>query len=243
MKTLVIIPSRLSATRLPGKPLLKINGLSIISHVFKKAEEANIGEVIVATGDQEIIDDVKKNGGQAILTNNQHQTGTDRIYEAIEKIDNSNIDLVMNLQGDEPLMNIDDIKNLNNQMIKNNAELGTLASNILEKEFYQNQNIVKVITNESLDNSNFPEAIDFMRKILDSRKNVYHHLGIYCYQKETLKNFISFNQSSSEVKHKLEQLRALDNNIKINVALAKSSPIGVDTEEDLMAIKKIMEYK
>ena len=136
MKTLVIIPSRLSATRLPGKPLLKINGLSIISHVFKKAEEANIGEVIVATGDQEIIDDVKKNGGQAILTNNQHQTGTDRIYEAIEKIDNSNIDLVMNLQGDEPLMNIDDIKNLNNQMIKNNAELGTLASNILEREFY-----------------------------------------------------------------------------------------------------------
>ena len=243
MKTLVIIPSRLSATRLPGKPLLKINGLSIISHVFKKAEEANIGEVIVATGDQEIIDDVKKNGGQAILTNNQHQTGTDRIYEAIEKIDNSNIDLVMNLQGDEPLMNIDDIRNLNNQMIKNNAELGTLASNILEKEFYQNQNIVKVITNESLNNSNFPEAIDFMRKILDSRKNVYHHLGIYCYQKETLKNFISFNQSSNEVKHKLEQLRALDNNVKINVALAKSSPIGVDTEEDLMAIKKIMEYK
>ena len=243
MKTLVIIPSRLSATRLPGKPLLKINGSSIISHVFKKAEEANIGEVIVATGDQEIIDDVKKNGGQAILTNNQHQTGTDRIYEAIEKIDNSNIDLVMNLQGDEPLMNIDDIKNLNNQMIKNNAELGTLASNILEKEFYQNQNIVKVITNESLNNSNFPEAIDFMRKISDSRKNIYHHLGIYCYQKETLKNFISFNQSSNEVKYKLEQLRALDNNIKINVALAKSSPIGVDTEEDLMAIKKIMEYK
>jgi 3-deoxy-manno-octulosonate cytidylyltransferase (CMP-KDO synthetase) len=82
-----------------------------------------------------------------------------------------------------------------------------------------------------------------MRKISDPRKNTYHHLGIYCYQKETLKNFISFNQSSNEVKHKLEQLRALDNNIKINVALAKSSPIGVDTEEDLMAIKKIMEYK
>ena len=243
MKTLVIIPSRLSATRLPGKPLLKINGLSIISHVFKKAEEANIGEVIVATGDQEIVDEVKKNGGQAILTNNRHQTGTDRIYEAIEKIDNSNIDLVMNLQGDEPLMNIDDIKNLNNQMIKNNAELGTLASNISEKEFYQNQNIVKVITNESLNNSNFPEAIGFMRKISDLKKNIYHHLGIYCYQKKTLKNFISFNQSSNEVKHKLEQLRALDNNIKINVALAKSSPIGVDTEEDLMAIKKIMEYK
>ena len=233
----------MSATRLPGKPLLKINGLSIISHVFKKAEEANIGEVIVATGDQEIIDEVKKNGGQAILTNKLHQTGTDRIYEVIEKIDNSNIDLVMNLQGDEPLMDIEDIKNLNNQMIKNNVELGTLASNISEKEFYQNQNIVKVITNESLNNSNFPEAIDFIRKISDPRKNIYHHLGIYCYKKEILKNFISFNRSSNEIKRKLEQLRALDNNIKINVALAKSSPIGVDTEEDLMAIKKIMEYK
>ena len=119
MNTLVIIPSRLSATRLPGKPLLKINGLSIISHVFRKAEEANIGEVLVATEDQEIMDDVKKNGGQAILTKSQHKTGTDRIYEALKKIDNSKIDLVMNLQGDEPLMNIEDIKNLNNQMEMN----------------------------------------------------------------------------------------------------------------------------
>ena len=100
MKTLVIIPSRLSATRLPGKPLLKVNGLSIISHVFKKAEEANIGEVIVAAEDQEIVDDVKKNGGQAIITNNYHQTGTDRIYEAFVKLDNPKIDLIMNLQGD-----------------------------------------------------------------------------------------------------------------------------------------------
>ena len=91
MKTLVIIPSRLSATRLPGKPLLKINGLSLISHVFRKAEEANIGEVIVATEDQEIMDDVKQNGGQAILTHNKHNTGTDRIFEALQKFNNTNI--------------------------------------------------------------------------------------------------------------------------------------------------------
>ena len=112
MKTLVIIPSRLSAARLPGKPLFKINGLSIISHVFKKAEEANIGEVVVAAEDQEIVDDVKSNGGQAILTKNHHKTGTDRVYEALQKLDSSKIDMVMNLQGDEPLMNVDDIKNL-----------------------------------------------------------------------------------------------------------------------------------
>ena len=133
MKTLIIIPSRLSATRLPGKPLLKINGLSMISHVFKKAEEANIGGVVVATEDQEIMDDVKKNGGQAILTEKEHQTGTDRIYEALQKLDHKNIDLIMNLQGDEPLMNIEDIVNLNDQMIKNQSQLGTLASKINDK--------------------------------------------------------------------------------------------------------------
>ena len=233
----------MSAKRLPGKPLLKINGLSIISHVFKKAEAANIGEVLVATEDQEIIDDVKKNGGQAILTKNEHQTGTDRVYEVLEKIDSSKVDFIMNLQGDEPLMDINDIRHLNNQMINNNAKLGTLASKISNKEFYENQNVVKVVTKESLNNSNFSEAINFMRKISDQSKNIYHHLGIYCYQKETLKNFVSFNQSPNEIKNRLEQLRALDNNMKINVALAKSSPIGVDTEKDLVAIKKIMEYK
>ena len=137
MKTLTIIPSRLSATRLPGKPLLKINGLSIISHVFKKAEKANIGEVVVATEDLEIMDDVKKNGGQAILTKKEHKTGTDRIYEVLQKLDFKNIDLVMNLQGDEPLMNIDDIRNLNNQMINNQSQLGTLASKIIDKKFFE----------------------------------------------------------------------------------------------------------
>ena len=243
MKTIVIIPSRLSATRLPGKPLLKINGLSIISHVFKKAEEANIGEVVVATEDKEIMEDVKKNGGQAILTENKHKTGTDRIFEALQKINISNIELVMNLQGDEPLIDINDIRYLKSQMIKFRSKLGTLASKISHKELYENQNIVKAITTEKLDNLNFPEAMNFARKDLKNIKNIYHHLGIYCYQKETLKNFVSFNQSKNELKNKLEQIRALDNNIKINVALSKSSPIGVDTKEDFLAIKKIMEYK
>ena len=243
MKTLIIIPSRLSATRLPGKPLLKINGMSMISHVFKKAEDANIGEVMVATEDQEIFDEVKKNGGQAVLTKKHHKTGTDRIYEVLQKFNTTNIDLVMNLQGDEPLMSIEDIRNLNHKMIKNKTQLGTLASKIQDEEKYKNQNIVKVITKEKLDSSNFPEAVNFDRKFKNLNKDIYHHLGIYCYQKETLKKFVSLNQSSNELKIKLEQLRALDNGIKINVALASSSPIGVDTEEDFLAIKKIMEYK
>ena len=243
MKTLIIIPSRLAATRLPGKPLLKINGLSIISHVFKKAIEADIGEVFVATENQEIVEDVHKNGGKSILTNNTYKTGTDRIYAALKKLDKSDIELVMNLQGDEPLMNIEDIRKLHSLMIKTKSEFGTLASNILDENLHKNQNVVKVITKESLDNSEFPEAIDFMRKSTVTDKNIYHHLGIYCYRLKTLENFISLSQSKNEINKKLEQLRALDNNIKINVALAKSTPIGVDTKEDFVAIKKIMEYK
>jgi 3-deoxy-manno-octulosonate cytidylyltransferase (CMP-KDO synthetase) len=243
MKTLVIIPSRLSASRLPGKPLLKINGLSIISHVYKKAQEANIGEVFVAAEDQEIIEDVKKNGGEAILTNNNHKTGTDRIYEAFVKLGRTDIDLIMNLQGDEPLMNIEDIQKLNKHMIQTKRDLGTLAAKINNKKVFENHNIVKVITEESLDDTKFPRAINFMRKLNKENNQAYHHLGIYCYNVEILKKFISFKQSQNEIENRLEQLRALDNNINVNVALAKSSPIGVDTKEDFMAIKKIMEYK
>ena len=243
MKTLVIIPSRLSASRLPGKPLLKINGLSIISHVYKKAQEANIGEVFVAAEDQEIIEDVKKNGGEAILTNNNHKTGTDRIYEAFVKLGRTDIDLIMNLQGDEPLMNIEDIQKLNKHMIQTKRDLGTLAAKINNKKVFENHDIVKVITEESLDDTKFPRAINFMRKLNKENNQTYHHLGIYCYNVEILKRFISFKQSQNEIENRLEQLRALDNNINVNVALAKSSPIGVDTKEDFMAIKKIMEYK
>ena len=133
MKTLIIIPSRLSATRLPGKPLLKINDISIISHVFNKAKEANIGEVIVAAEDQEIVNDVKNNGGNAILTSNKHKTGTDRIYEAYQKLNLDNVDFIMNLQGDEPAINIQDIANLNQMMIDHKAKIGTLAAKVEDK--------------------------------------------------------------------------------------------------------------
>ena len=242
MKTLIIIPSRLAATRLPGKPLLKINGLSIISHVFRRAEKAKIGDVIVATENREIMDDVKKNGGEAILTSNKHNTGTDRIYEALKKTKIPNIDLVMNLQGDEPLIDVDDIRNLNQLMINTNSKIGTLASKILDKKFYENQSVVKVKTKEELNHKNFPEVVYFKRKTLKKDLNIYHHMGIYCYEIETLKNFVSYKQTPNEFKYKLEQLRALENKIKINVALAKSHSIGIDTKEDFVAIKKIMEY-
>ncbi len=242
MKTLTIIPSRLSATRLSGKPLLKINGLSIISHVFKRAQEANIGEVVVATEDQEIVDDVTKNGGKAIITSNNHKTGTDRIYEALKKLDIKDVDLIMNLQGDEPAIDIDDIINLNKKMTVYPTQMGTLAAYIKNYNDLENENIVKVITKKNLKEEDFSSAENFLRNS-SKKNNIYHHIGVYCYSAETLEKFVRLKQSQNEIKNRLEQLRALDNNIKINVALAKSSPIGVDTEEDYLALKKIMEYK
>jgi 3-deoxy-manno-octulosonate cytidylyltransferase (CMP-KDO synthetase) len=129
-------------------------------------------------------------------------------------------------------------------MINKDAELGTLAAKIQDDKMLNNKNVVKVITDQKLEESNFPTALNFTRDNLSiENKNIYHHIGIYSYKVHTLEKFISLEQTNNEKKNKLEQLRALDNNLKINVALAKSSPIGVDTEEDYLAIKKIMEYK
>jgi len=243
-KTLILIPSRMAATRLPGKPLLKINNLSIISHVLKRAEEANIGEVVVATEDQEILEDVLKNGGKAVLTSKDHKTGTDRIFEAFQKLNIKNIDYILNLQGDEPNIDKNDIINLNNLMLNSESELGTLAATIQHDEMLNDKNVVKVITESKLEENNFPKALNFTREnLLINRKNVYHHIGIYSYKVKTLEKFVRLDQTDREKKNKLEQLRALDNRLKINVSLARSSPIGVDTEEDYLAIKKIMEYK
>ncbi len=242
-RTIIIIPSRMSASRLKGKPLLKINNLPIICHVVEKAKETDIGEVIVATEDKEIAVAVKKNGGKAILTG-KHNTGTDRIFEAFQKLNTQDVDYVLNLQGDEPMIDPKDIINLNNLMIKNNSEIGTLASVIKENTILNNENVVKVITKEKLEKNNFTKATNFSRKNLSKQNsNIYHHIGIYAYKVSALEKFINLNQTKNEIENHLEQLRALDNNITIMVALAKSSPIGVDTKEDFLAIKKIMEYK
>ena len=232
----------MSATRLPGKPLLKINGLSIISHVSKRAQEANIGDVIVATEDEVIAEDVKKNGFNAILTSNKHKTGTDRIHEALKKSSIKDVDFIMNIQGDEPAIDIQDIVNLNDKMLKNPSNIGTLAAKITDNKNLKNVDIVKVITENTLKENNFPRGLSFLR---ESKKmnNIYNHIGVYCYSRDSLEKFVQLSQSKNEIENRLEQLRALDNNMNINVSLAKSISLGVDTMEDYLALKKIMEYK
>jgi len=242
-RTVILIPSRLSATRLPGKPLLKINGISIISHVVKKAKEADVGEVYVATEDKDILDDVNLNGGKAILTSNKHKTGSDRIYECFKKLDLKDIDYIINLQGDEPNIDINDLKHLVKLIEVNKPEIGTLASEIDNQSKLNNEDIVKVITENKITYQNFPIALDFKRNVKNLNTNIYHHLGIYAYRPDILKRIIKFKQTNNEIKNRLEQLRAIENGIKINVALAKFCPIGVDTMEDYIALKKILEYK
>ena len=232
----------MSASRLKGKPLLEKQFTHYLS-CSQKAKQANIGEVIVATEDKEIVDAVESNGGKALMTKN-HRTGSDRIYEGLKKIKANDIDYVINLQGDEPLIDPLDIINLNNLMIKNNADIGTLAAEIKKDSILKDKNIVKVNKNEKLNDKNFSEALNFFRENLSTKYlNVYHHIGIYIYKVSILEKFINFEQTKNEIKNRLEQLRALDNNIKIKVGLAKFAPIGVDTKEDFLAIKKIMEYK
>ena len=244
MKTIILIPSRLDATRLPNKPLLKINGLSIINHVYQKAKLTGIGDVFVATGDKEIFKEVMEKGGKCVLTEKKHETGTDRIFEAYQKLGLENVDYIINLQGDEPMIDINDIKNLNNRTINDKSEIATLASKIKDQKILSKNNIVKVTTDQKISEQSLCKAKNFSRKILfDQKKNVYHHIGIYMYKVSILKKFVNLKPSKNEINQKLEQLRALDNNIEIKVLLANSSPIGVDTEEDFLEIKKIMNYK
>ena len=234
----------MSAKRLPGKPLLKINGVSIISHVYNKAVESNIGDVYVATEDKEILDDVIFNGGKGVITSSKHKTGTDRIFEAYQNLKIKNIDYILNLQGDEPVIDYKDIIKLNNQIVRNSLDMGTLACNISEEYKYLDENVVKVKTKEELKENNVVKADNFFRKLItQDNKNVYHHIGIYLYKVSILEKITSLKQTDNEKNRRLEQLRALENNIDINLVLAKSSPIGIDTEEDYKKIKNLLEKK
>ena len=150
------------------------------------------------------------------------------------------------MQGDEPLIDISDIKNLNNQAINNHSDLATLACKIdtSKKDKYSNSNIVKVVTQEDLQKKSISKAVKFER-IIDAKKNnyIYQHIGIYIYKKSILKKFVKLNQTENEKVKKLEQLRALENGISIDVTYAKTTPIGVDTKEDYVELKNLMEYK
>ena len=238
----IIIPSRLDAKRLPNKPLKTINNKEMILHVHDVAIEANIGEVLVATPDEKIIKIVKKHGGKAIFTRSEHETGTDRIFEVFEKKKKKKPKFIINLQGDMPNLDSKAIKSLINHMKKNTCDIGTLASNLEGEVEKKDSNVVKVITEEDIEKKEFSKAVDFFRLSHNPIVNpVYHHIGIYAFTNEALIRYVNLKRSKLEIKRKLEQLRALDNKMKIEVGYVQQCPLSVDTEEDFKEIKKLME--
>ena len=240
-KTAIIIPSRLDAVRLPNKPLELIKNKEMILHVYEAAQKTNTGDVYVATPDQKIIDVVTKNGGKAILTEVNHQTGTDRIYEVFKNHLKSEPDLIINLQGDMPNIDPKAITNLVSYMSEGKCDIGTLASTFSSKLELADENNVKVATKNKLKLNQFDQAIDFFRQDTKEYENYFHHVGIYAFTNKALVRYVSLKRSKLELERKLEQLRALENSMSIHVGYINSSPLSVDTKSDLMEVRKIME--
>ncbi len=240
-KIAIIIPSRLDAQRLPNKPLKLINNKEMILHVYDVAIRSNAGEVYVATPDQQIVDTVKNSGGNAIKTSDNHETGTDRIFEVFKKTLNSEPKIIINLQGDMPNLEPQAISNLVSYMSKKECDIGTLASDFNSKNEMSNPNVVKVAVKEKLSDDIFLNAFDFFRADMNSAYNLYHHIGIYAFTNKALIRYVSLKRSKLELERKLEQLRALENKMSIHVGYIKSFPLSVDTEEDLIEVKNLME--
>ncbi len=239
-KIVVIIPSRLAAQRLPNKPLELINDKEMILHVYNNAVKSNVGEVYVATPDKSIEELIKKNNGKAILTKTNHSTGTDRVFEAVKTSLKNKPEIIINLQGDMPNINPKAVSFLSNHMTKGQSQIATLASKIEKKEI-KDQNIVKVKTKSKIDDSIFSTAVDFFRLSNENiTENIYHHIGIYAFTYEALLRYVNLEKTSLEIERNLEQMRALQNKIKIEVGFTSSSPLSVDTLEDLKKIRLMM---
>ena len=240
-KIAIIIPSRLEAVRLPNKPLELINNKEMILHVYEAAKKTNAEEVYVATPDQKIIDLIKKNDGEAILTSLNHQTGTDRVYEVFENQLKRKPNIIVNLQGDMPNIDPKYINNLLSYMNKGLCDIGTLASTFNSDVEIADKNNVKVSVLEKLNLNQFSPATDFFRINTKKYKNFYHHIGIYAFTNKALVRYVSLKRSKLELERKLEQLRALENSMAIHVGYVDSSPLSVDTKNDLIEVRKIME--
>ena len=240
MKNLIIIPARLESTRLPNKPLADINGEPMIAHVYKRAKEANIANVIVAAGNVEIKEVIENIGGEAILTNSDHASGSDRIYEALNMYDKeSKFDIIVNLQGDLPNIHKDALSKIISLLESNDADISTLGVKISSEEEFLNKNVVKAYV-KNISESNYVD--DFDRRFdIGKEEFLYHHVGIYGYKRKALEAFIGFDQSESEIERKLEQMRAIENGMKIVLGLIDELPISVDTQEDLEIARRNMD--
>lgn len=237
MKNICVIPARFASTRLPGKPLKDICGKPMICRVFDRAKLAkSVSEVIVATDDEKILQIVQKNFGVAMMTKKDHKTGTDRLAEVAEKF--PDVDVIINVQGDEPLIDPNLIDELSEQFQDKNLQMATVATEIFDENEIKNPNNVKVVFDKNHDALYFSRSqIPFPRNSGNSR--VFKHIGIYAYRRNFLLDFAKMSPTSLELSESLEQLRVLENGYKIRVIETNSKFIGVDTEEDLKLVNEI----
>lgn len=239
-RALVLIPARMAATRLPGKPLLDIGGLPMIVHVLRRAEAARIGRVIVATDAPEIAQAVKKSGGEAVMTRPDHPSGSDRIFEALQTIDGAGqIDTVINVQGDLPTIAPDDIRAVLAPLADASVDIATLAAVIRKDEEHTNPNVVKVVGSPV--NATRLRALYFTRATAPYGEGPrYHHIGLYAYRRSALARFVALPPSPLETREKLEQLRALEAGMRIDVTVVDTVPLGVDTPHDLETARQML---
>ena len=239
-RILVLIPARMAATRLPGKPLLEMAGLPMIVHVLRRAEAAGIGRVAVATDTAAIAAAVKTHGGEAVMTRADHASGSDRIFEALGSLDpDGKAEIVVNLQGDFPTISPDNIRDVLAPLENPAVDIATLAAEIHTQEEALNPNVVKAVG--STVGPRRLRALYFTRATAPHGAGPrYHHIGLYAYRRAALERFVRLPPSPLEQQEKLEQLRALEAGMRIDIGLVDTVPRGVDTPADLEATRHIL---
>jgi 3-deoxy-manno-octulosonate cytidylyltransferase (CMP-KDO synthetase) len=239
-KAIVLIPARMASTRLPGKPLADICGLPMIVQVAKRASEADVGRVVVAVDDREVFDVVRAAGFEAIMTRIDHQSGSDRIYEALQKADpNGDAEIVINVQGDLPTVEPASIRAALNPLENAGTDIATLTVAITEESEKTNPNIVKVVGSPLSDTR--LRALYFTRATAPYGQGpLFHHIGLYAYRRQALERFVALQPSVLERRESLEQLRALEAGMRIDVEIVDSVPLGVDTPVELEKARRIL---
>lgn len=235
----IIIPARIGSTRLPGKPLIKVNDKTIIQWVYERASKSKLAhKVIVATDNEDIFNTVKAFGGNVEMTSTEHQSGSDRIAEVVKR--NPEINIAVNVQGDEPLINPASIdKTIETLILDNHADIATQIRIIEDEEEVNNPNIVKVVSDKANNALYFSRSpIPYMRN--KGETNYFAHIGLYVYRRQSLLRMTELAQSPLEKSESLEQLRALQNGMKIKTVQVDYKPVGIDTEEDLIKFKNIV---
>lgn len=241
MSVLILIPARMASTRLPGKPLADIAGRPMIVHVADRARQSGLGRVVVATDSPEVADAARAHGHEAVMTDTKHQSGSDRVYEALQTLDpEGNIESIINLQGDLPTIDPAVIQAALAPLDDPAVDIGTLGVEIVDEEEKTTPSVVKIVGS--------PVSATRLRALYFTRATapwgegpLYHHVGIYAWRRAALERFVSLGQSVLEKRESLEQLRALEAGMRIDAEIVNSVPLGVDTPQDLERARALIE--